>query len=118
MKDKMIALVAFLQGETAFTGVFGAGGACRLYPVVAPEGAQHPFAIYSLSSDTLTSDGRGYSGLLSFYFGENNYTELIEAVDAAVELLDGSPSYDAAEVETGYSEKYTTNVANINFNIL
>lgn len=117
MKNKMLAFVAFLQGQSAFTSVFGEAADCRLYPFIGPEIVQAPFAIYSMGSEPLSGNSRRYSGLISLYFDDNNATELIEMTDAVVQLLDAAPGYEAGEVETGYSERYATNVANINFNI-
>ncbi|MCO6149059.1 hypothetical protein [Flavobacterium sp. NRK1] len=117
MKDKLIALVAFLEDQSFITDALGDGDACRIFPVVAPEGTQKPFLIYSVGSVPKTKDGRGYNGLLSVYYDGNGYTELVEFTDAIEAVLDASGVYDVQDIETGYSKEYDTMVVNININI-
>jgi hypothetical protein len=84
-------IFSFFTSSTFFTDVMQQ----RMYPVIAPEDVQFPFATYSLESQEGESkDADMFSATLFFWFQENQYNEALQFTDQMIELVKASQNIE------------------------
>lgn len=118
MKEQIAELVSLLKGNSLFTDVMGEGAECKLYPLVAAEGAGSVFAVYIVGSEPVTKDGRRFDFGLQLFFPKDKFTQMIEFTETVQSILEvkydmGPTSTDAQVVKEMVIGIYST----INFNI-
>lgn len=112
MKAESEAIVSFLDSQTSFTSEMSD----RVFPLVAGETTEYPFATYRI----ITSEGQSKDGdkalvVLSLWYEEDNYTECVAFSDVVESLI--KQNFDWLSTDVDYIEKNQSFVANINFEI-
>ncbi len=106
------ALFSFLTSETDFTAVMGT----KIYPIVALEGVQPPFATYRIQEEMPRSqDGDAADIQLFCWFSANKYKECATLVDKLKPIIENSPNYIWQSQTIDYIEDAGTFVGIINF---
>jgi hypothetical protein len=98
-------LILFLATHPEFTTVMGA----KIFPIVAPEGTNFPFATYRINEQTqLSYDGTAATIELFFWFGPEKYKKAAEFTDAMKPIIELKPNYEWQNatvdfIESGFS---------------
>ena len=112
MKAESEAIVAFLDSQADFTSEMGD----RVFPLVAGETTEYPFATYRIvTSEGQSKDGDKATVVLSLWYEEDNYTECVTFSDVMELLI--KEKYDWFSTDIDFVEKNQSFVANINFEI-
>ena len=106
-------LIAFLATQIVFTSVMGV----KLYPIVAPEGTNFPFATYRISDQRpLSRDGDTMTVDLFFWFGPNKYKECVGFTDLMKIVIGENENYEWQSSNPDFSDEGFGYVGIINFN--
>lgn len=104
-------IFSFFTSNSAFTIVM----AQRMYPVIAPEDVQFPFATYSLESQEGESkDADLFRATLFFWFQENQYNEALQFTDQMIELVKASQNIEFESSTVQYLEENNSYAGVIN----
>ncbi|MDM1397113.1 hypothetical protein HX049_07985 [Myroides odoratimimus] len=88
-------LFELLSTSEVFSSVVGK----RIYPVVAGEGVDYPFSIYTLSRGLGTYDGDEYNVYLHTYFSPNKIAEAMTFADNVKELICGKFQWEGDDID-------------------
>jgi len=104
-------IFSFFTSSSTFTAVVGQ----RMYPVIAPEDGQFPFATYSLESQEGESkDADLFRATLFFWFQENQYNEALQFTDQMIELVKASQNIEFESSTVQYLEENNSYAGVIN----
>lgn len=106
-------LIAFLATQIVFTSIMSA----KIYPIVAPEGTDFPFATYRISEQRpLSRDGDAAVVELFFWFGPNKYKECVGFTDLMKTVINEKEDYEWQSSSPDFSDEGFGYVGIINFN--
>lgn len=104
-------IFSFFTSSTVFTSLMEQ----RMYPVIAPEDVQFPFATYSLESkESESKDADLYRATLFFWFEENQYNEALQFTDQMIELVKASQNIEFESSSVQYLEENNSYAGVIN----
>lgn len=107
-------LIAVLTAYVPLTNVVNN----KIYPVLANEGVQFPFAVYSFGEVPFeTKDACAYHVNLSVWFEPNKITEAMQMADALKELIDQN-DWDFVSTNVNFDETSLKIFSEINFKII
>lgn len=105
-------IFSFFTSSSTFTSLMGQ----RMYPVIAPEDVQFPFATYSLESQEAESkDADMFRATLFFWFQENQYNEALQFTDQMIALVKASQNLEFESSSVQYLEENNSYAGVINF---
>jgi hypothetical protein len=106
-------IVAFLNAQTEFTDVMGD----RVFPIMALEGTETPFATYRINEKIpLTKDGNQSNVSLFFWFGSNEYRKMVVFTDAMEAIIKEKSNYEWVSSSPDFIEENFSYVGIINLN--
>lgn len=113
MKAISDSIFSFFQSTTDFTGTIGT----KLYPLVAKEGTEKPFAVYTIQEEIgETKDfGDRVTITLSLYFEPDKYATCTAFADTCKDIIKNSTTFMWLGSAVGFVEDDQSIVANINF---
>lgn len=104
-------IFSFFTSSSTFTSLMGQ----RMYPVIAPEDVQFPFATYSLEGvEAESKDADLFRTTLFFWFQENQYNEALQFTDEMIELVRGSQNLEVESFSVQYLEENNSYAGVIN----
>lgn len=71
----------------------------RIFPVVAGEGVEYPFSIYTLQQEPLSIDGDEYNISLHTYFSPNKISEAMNFADQAKEVIQDCYQWEGSGID-------------------
>jgi hypothetical protein len=106
-------LIVYLASQLVFTQVMGT----RIFPIVAPEGTDFPFATYRITEQMpLSSSGSAASIELYLWFGPNKYMSCMGFTDLMKTVIEEKQNYIWQSSTPDFSEDGFGYVGIINFN--
>jgi hypothetical protein len=112
VKDVSDKVYNYFTGITSFSSELGT----KLYPLVAKEKEEYPFAVYRIiTSEGETKDADKATVTLSMFYDTNQYTECVTFSDTVENLVKNRFNWISTDVD--FIEEDQSFVANINFEI-
>ena len=106
-------IFAFLTAETAFTAVMGT----KVFPIMALEGTETPFTTYRINDKSpLSKDGTTASFSLSFWFGSNQYRDMIVFTELMEQIIKEKTTYEWVNSFPDFIQENFSYVGIINLN--
>lgn len=106
-------IFAFLTSESAFTAVMGT----RVFPIMALEGTSTPFTTYRINDKTpLSKDGTTASFSIFFWFGSNQYRDMIVFTELMEEIIKEKTTYEWVSSSPDFIAENFSYVGIINLN--
>jgi hypothetical protein len=107
------ALFLFLSTHSEFTDKIG----LKIFPIVAPEKTNFPFATYKITEQTaLSKDGSKASIELYFWFGPSEYEKCVAFTDAMKIIIEENENYEWQNATVDFIEEGFSFVGIINLN--
>lgn len=95
-------LYSFFTTNTSFATAMG----LRLYPIIAPEDVEFPFATYSIESqESESKDADMFRATMFFWFKENQYNEALQFTDQMIEVVKNSNNIEFESSSVQYLEE-------------
>jgi hypothetical protein len=106
-------LIAFLATHPDFTVAMGT----KIFPIVAPEGTNFPFATYRINEvANLSYDATAATVQLYFWFAQNEYKKAVDFVDKMKPIIEENENYEWQNSTVDFIESGFSFVGIINFN--
>lgn len=95
------AIFSYFTSQTGFTDVVGS----KLYPLVAKEDVERPFAVYTITEDVgETKDADKVTVSLSVYFDSDNYLTAAGFADTIKSIIKANRDYSWISSNPGVIE--------------
>lgn len=106
-------IFAFLTAQAAFAAVMGT----RVFPIMALEGTTTPFTTYRINDKTpFSKDGTTESFSLFFWFGSNQYRDMIVFTELMEEIIKEKTTYEWVSSSPDFIQENFSYVGIINLN--
>lgn len=115
MDEVSTLIYDYFANEATFTAEMGT----RIYPLVAREETEWPFAIYTIGNpEAFTKEAVNYPVTLNLYYEKANYTEAVTFHADVKALIDTDTAWNIGDSSVYFLEDDQSIVAAINFEII